>query len=202
MLSERHVCNRDTRHQPLARGAFDRTAHPRDPRVARLTEHRVDPREELGRLEGLGDVVRRTAGEAADLVDDFAARRQEDDRDRRGRGVALDPKTDVVAVGIRKHHVEEHEVRKDLFDELDPPTAVMSHRDDHPVRLQASLKDVGRSLVVLDDDDSGGGCIGADRVFDGLHFFFDFLVPSVSPRSQRIATMNFDGRSSRVFSAR
>jgi hypothetical protein len=27
-------------------------------------------------------------------------------------------------------------------------------------------------------------------------------VPSVSPRSQRIATMNFEGRSSRVFSLR
>jgi len=68
--------------------------------------------------------------------------------------------------------------------------------------LEAALKHVGRRLVVFDDYHAGRRGIGANSVLYGLHFFFAFFVPSVSPRSQRIATMNLEGRSSRVFSFR
>jgi len=196
------VGDRDPRDEALAGSAVDRTTEPWGPRVARLTEHRVDPREELRGLEGLGDVIGSAAREPAHLVHDLAARGQEDHRDRRGRRVALDPKTDIVAVGVRKHHVEEHEVRQKLFDELDATPPVVGHRHHHAVRLEAALEHVGGRLVVFDDDHAGRRGVRADRFFYGFHCFFVFFVPSVSPRSQRIATMNFDGRSSRVFSLR
>src|SRR5207244_6149918 len=87
-------------------------------------------------------------------------------------------------------------------DEFDPATPVMCDGDHHPVRLQATLEHVGRRLVVFDDYHASCRCVRADSVLYRLHFFFVFLVPSVSPRSQRIATMNFDVRSSRVLSLR
>jgi len=171
-------------------------------RVARLTEHGVDARQELRRLERLGDVIGGAARQAADLVHDLAAGREEDHRDRRRRRVALDAKADVIAIGIGKHHVEEHEIRQELLDQLDPAAPVVRDRDNHAVRLEAALKHVGRRLVVFDDYHAGRRGIGANSVLYGLHFFFVFFVPSVSPRSQRIATMNFEGRSSRVLSFR
>ena len=147
-------------------------------------------------MEGLGDVVGGAAREAADLVHDLAARREEDHRDRRGRAVALDAQADVVAVGVGEHHVEEHEVRKQLLDELDATPPIVRHGDHHPVRLQAPLEDVGGGLVVLDDDHARGRRVRADGLLHSLHFFFFFFAPSVSPSNQRIATMNFEGRSS------
>src|SRR5437764_13010939 len=64
------------------------------------------------------------------------------------------------------------------------------------------MEQFGPRLVVFDDYHAGCRCVRADGLLYRLHFFFVFLVPSVSPRSQRIATMNFDAGSSRVLSLR
>ena len=155
MLAKRGVRDRDTRHEPLSGCTLDRTTEPRDPRVACLTQHRVDARKELGRLEGLGDVVGRAARKATDLVHHLAARRKKDDGDRRSRGVALDAKAHIVSIGVRKHDVEEHEIWQELLHEFDPAAPVVCDGDDHSVRLQTPLQHVGRRLVVFDDDHAG-----------------------------------------------
>ena len=85
---------------------------------------------------------------------------------------------------------------------LDAALPVVRNRDDHTVRLQATLQHVGRRLIVFNYDHAGRRRVRADGFLYRFHFFFVFFVPSVSPRSQRIATMNFEGRSSRVFSFR
>ena len=202
MLAQRGLRDRDARHEPLAGSAVDRTAQPGRARIARLPEDGVDPGEELRRLERLRDVVGGPAGEPADLVHDLAASREEDHRDRRRGGVALDAKAHVVTIRVGEHHVQKHEVRQQLLDKLDAAPPVVGDGYDHSVRLQAALEHVGGRLVVFNDYHARRRCIRADRFLYCLHFFFVFFVPSVSPRSQRIATMNFDGRSSRVFSLR
>src|SRR2546425_426722 len=124
VLAERGIGDRNAGHETLTGSAFDRTTEARCARVAGLTQHGIDPREELRRLERLGDVIGGPAREATGLVHD------------------------------------------------------------------------------LDDYHAGRRCVRADRFLYRFHFFFVFFVPSVSPRSHRIATMNFEGRSSRVFSLR
>src|SRR5439155_23193099 len=81
VLAERGIRDRDPRHEALAGGALDWTSQSRHSRVARLTEDRVDPGQELRRLEGLGAVVGGAAGKATDLVHDLAARGKQDHRD-------------------------------------------------------------------------------------------------------------------------
>src|SRR2546428_9307871 len=125
VLAERGIGDRDAGHETLAGSAFDRTTEARCARVARLTEHGIDPREELRRLERLGDVIGGPTRETTDLVHDLAACRQKDHRDRRGRRVALYPETDAVAVGGPQHHVEEHQIRPELPDQLAAPPAVL-----------------------------------------------------------------------------
>ena len=195
---ERAVGDRHARDHARARGALDGPDETRHARAARLPQHGVDPCEELGRLERLGDVVGGAARETADLVDHLAARRQEDHRDRRRRAVALDPQTDVVSVGIGEHDVEEDEVREKLFDEGDALTTVVRDRHHHAVRLEPPLQHIGGGVVVFHDDDANRRGVGADGLFRGFHLGSGPL----SPRSQRMATMNFEGRSCFVFSCR
>ena len=61
VLLKSRIGDRDARHEALAGSPLDRTSESRHPRVARLTEDSVDPRQELRRLERLGDVVGRAA---------------------------------------------------------------------------------------------------------------------------------------------
>src|SRR6267142_2326557 len=117
------------------RAASSFSAEARRPRIARLEEHGVDARQQLRGVPRLRDVVRRAAGETADLVHDLAARRQEDDRDVRDRAVALDAQAHVVAVGVRQHDVEQDEVGNDLAYEGETLAAVPSHGDLHAVGL-------------------------------------------------------------------
>ena len=123
-MGAERLAHRDPCHWPRPGRAVDRTREPRRARAARLPEHRVDPGEELGGLERLRHVVGGTARKSAHLVDDLAARREENHGDRRRRAVALDPQADVVAIGIREHHVQEHQVREKLLDELNAPPAM------------------------------------------------------------------------------
>src|SRR5712691_6582520 len=74
----------------------------------------------------------------------------------------------------------------------------MRHGDDHAVRLQSPLQHVGGGLVVLHHHDPGRRGVRAHGFLRGLHEF----GLMASPSSQRIATMNFEGRSPVVFSLR
>ena len=73
-------------------------------------EEALDPGEQLGRVEGLDEVVVGAGPQAADLLFHLALGGQHDDRDV-GAGAFLGPdlRRHLVAVELRQHDVEEHE---------------------------------------------------------------------------------------------
>ncbi len=75
-------------------------------------EMRADAREQLARLERLGEVVDAAGGERAHLLERLVERGQEDHRHVAGRFVRLEPLAHGEAVEVRHHHVEQHEVRR------------------------------------------------------------------------------------------
>ena len=79
-------------------------------------EHRLEPRLQLGEVNGLGDVVVRARLEALHLVLGGVERRLHDDRDERQRGVGLDAARDLHAVDARHHHVEQDQIGRRLLD--------------------------------------------------------------------------------------
>ena len=82
--------------------------------VAGPAQHRPDPGRQLGRAEGLGDVVVGTQLEPEHPVHLLAARGQHDHR--RPRGLP-DPAEDVASVSVREHDVEENEVGRAAVEE-------------------------------------------------------------------------------------
>ncbi len=74
-------------------------------------EHDPDARQELTRLEGLGDVILGADLKPDHLVHRIALRRQHDHRRLGGRcRQGSDPPEDIEAVAVGQHQVEEHEV--------------------------------------------------------------------------------------------
>ena len=82
----------------------------------RAAEQRPHARDQLVRAERLGHVVVGAELEADDAVGFLGARRQHDDRDRRGRVVGAHDAADFEAVHLRQHQVQDHQVRRMLPD--------------------------------------------------------------------------------------
>src|SRR5215204_1398108 len=75
----------------------------------RAAQDRLDPRNELPRVERLREVVVRADLEADDLVDVFVTRRQHQDRDVR---LLPDAAADLDTIAVRKHEVEDDQRRR------------------------------------------------------------------------------------------
>src|SRR3989441_482672 len=144
-------------------------------------------------MERFGQVVHRARGQAPDLVEDVAACAEEDHGDPRRENVALDLEAHLVAAGVGQHHVEQDQVGQQLADEPQTVLAGRPMRDEHSVRLEPSLQDVGRRRVVLDDDDPRRGGVDLGGASHGRHHEAALLP---TPSRCLMATTNFDWRRS------
>src|ERR1700704_3042177 len=117
----------------------------------------------------------------------------------RDRPVALDAQADVVAIGVRQHHIEQDEIGNELADECEALAAVATDRDLHPVRLEAALQHVGGRGVVFDDHHARRFRRSSRRHRHGKILHYARPLCS-SPRRWRRATTNFDGRSLTIWS--
>jgi hypothetical protein len=115
-------------------------------------QHRVDAREELARIEGLGEVVVGPHLQAHDAVDVVTLRGEHDD----GRCIVLPAKAaaDREAVLAWQHEIEHEEVVA-LARELLVHAPGIGHRL-HLVALAAEVahQKVPQSLVVVDHQDA------------------------------------------------
>ena len=120
-------------------------------------QQRGDPRGQLLRAERLGDVVVGAELEARDAIGFFAARRQHDDRDRRGRRIGAQRLADPQAVQPRQHQIEDDEIDR-LAPQPRQHVAARRRRLDRVPRACQVMRDqLGDVGVVFDDENAGHG---------------------------------------------
>ena len=124
-------------------------------RRARAAQHGIEPRGELGRRERLGDVIVGAGVQRADLVAFLAARRQHDDGQVAGVGVAAELAADLDAGDQRQHPVEQHQVRAALVDRDQRLLAVHGGGDLEPLALEIVAQHGEQGFLVLDQQDQG-----------------------------------------------
>ena len=123
--------------------------------AAPAAQHRVDARDQLARVEGLGQVVVRAHLQADDAVDVLALGGEHDD----GHGVlrAAQAPADRQAVFAGEHQVEHQQIdalaRKLLVHARRVRDGV--HRE--PLLGEIALQQVAQPQIVVDDQDS---CLG------------------------------------------
>ncbi|MCX6955461.1 MAG: hypothetical protein NTV51_25205 [Verrucomicrobia bacterium] len=124
-----------------------------------------DAGEDLGRVDGLGDVVERTGLEGAELLLGFVDRRHEE----HGHVLALGPGLEVPAgrdaVQARHDEVEQDEVGRGVLQQRERAAATLGDED-----LVAGLgerieqeREVGRGVVDDEDATGGGAAHGGGR---------------------------------------
>jgi len=122
------------------------------PTRASPSECRLDPGEELGEADRLGDVVVGAGEQPADAIGLVAPGRDGDDRDVGRRSDLLDESPALEAGQVQ---VEEDEIR---FPVPDPPqrhVAVVDHHGRQAVTGEPEGDELGELSVVLDDEDLG-----------------------------------------------
>ena len=114
-------------------------------------QHGADARHQLGGRERLGDIVVGAGVEPAHPVALLAARRQHDDRQVGGRGLAAQLAADLDARHQRQHPVEQDEVGHVLLDRGQRLLAVIGHRDAKARLLEVVAQQFDQRRLVLDD---------------------------------------------------
>ena len=114
---------------------------------------RVDAREHLFLLEGLGDVVHAAGLEAAHLVLDVGERADEDDRDIGGRRVGLQLAARVETAHAGQEDVEQDEVGFLVARESDRALAVLAHENGEPFVVEIAVEHTEVIGVVVDEED-------------------------------------------------
>ena len=115
-------------------------------------EHRADARQQLARVEGLGQVVVGAELEADDLVDVLAPRREHQDRQRRPLGRRPDAATDLQAVDAGQHHVEQDDVEAAAAQRGQAALAVGGDGDLELVLAEVLGHHRAQTGVVLDEE--------------------------------------------------
>ena len=120
------------------------------PRKSRAAQQRTDARDELTRIEGLGDVIVGPDLESHDAVDLLSKSRQHEDRQIRGL-----PKTaaDAETVFTRQHNVEHHKVDRFSGQSAVHLSGGIGAGDDETILAQSFGKHAMNDRVILDDED-------------------------------------------------
>ena len=127
-------------------------------RLAGAAQHRADAREQLARVEGLGEIVVRSELEADDAVRLLAHRREHDDRHV---GLAPHPACEVEPTLPRQHQIEDDEVEMGV--RPSPPRLARVAHGGHPepVALEEAGQQLADLAVVVNDQDVLGGLHGS-----------------------------------------
>ena len=121
---------------------------------ARAPQHGANPREELARVEGLGEVVVRADLEPDHLVHVLALGGQHDDGQGGPLGRRADLAADLEAVHAGQHQVEQDEVGTGLA-ERDEAARSIAGRGDVDLVLAEILRHQGAQAGVVVDEQRG-----------------------------------------------
>ena len=161
MERDRRV-DRDGRRADPALGAVERERpaerRPGQERLLRREpgEQALDPRQQLGRVERLDQVVVGAGAQPADLLLDLALGRQHDDRDvARAALLRPDLRRDLVAVELGQVDVEQDQVGRLRAPQPEPFGAVTRDDDLVALLLERVLQETLDIRVVVDDEDLG-----------------------------------------------
>ena len=165
---ERHLRVEPPLHLPVDRASAGEPRHRRrlERRLA-AAEHRVDPGDELLRVERLRQVVVGAEPEPAHLVRGLAPRRQEDRAERIPRALIGEGLEEREPVAVGQLHVDEEDLGPPLVH--DPARLGAGPRLVHvvplaPQHLRADGAD--RRVVVHDERPRAGGAAAADEGLD------------------------------------
>ena len=139
----------------MPRRIEDEVAHRERPPTttpARPAENGVDPRDELLRIEWLGEVVVEARVQALDLLHIVGSRGE---REHRRIGVPPQLLKEREAVGIREPEIEDHQRRIPTAEQDSCLSAGRRVLDDESGVLQIKGDELRDGGVVLDDDDAG-----------------------------------------------
>ena len=115
---------------------------------ARAPQNALDAREQLARIERLGQIVVGAHFQADDAIGFLAARGEHDDRNLRAGAHVAAQREPVVA---RQHHVEHDDVRPRRFERRPHALAVGDRGDAVAVLLQVIAQQAADFEVVVDD---------------------------------------------------
>ena len=141
----------------LARDAFETVAGQLE------ADMRVDASQQFLGDEGLGDVIDGAGVEGAQQQFAILHRGEEDHRHRCQRGVAAELLQQLEAVHPRHHHVQQHEVRRLAFRELQRLRAAGGRQYLVAVPLQQGADDAQVRRLIVDDEDPAGGGSGMEH---------------------------------------
>jgi hypothetical protein len=119
--------------------------------LADAPQHGADARHELGRRERLGDIIVGAGIEAAHAIALLAARRQHDDRQVGGDGLAAQLAADLDARHQGQHPVEQDEVGDVLLHRGQHLLAVIGDRDAKARLLEVVAEKLDQRGFVFDD---------------------------------------------------
>ena len=130
----------------------DAQARPRHRRGA-PAQDRAQPRQQLARAEGLGEVIVGAELESDDAIGLLAARGEHQDREI---GSGPHAATHLEAIEIGEHHVEDQGVDPAARGAREPARAVATRRHLETRRAEILGEHRGEALVVFDDQDALG----------------------------------------------
>ncbi len=114
-------------------------------------QHGADTRHQLGRRERLGDVVVGAGVEAAHAIALLTARRQHDDRQVGGGGLAAQLPANLDPRHQRQHPVEQDEIGRVVLHRGERLLAVIGDRDVEACLLEVVAQQLDQCGLVLDD---------------------------------------------------
>ena len=124
-------------------------------------QQRLDAREQLARLEGLGQVVVGAELQTDDAVHRLAARGQHQQRQAAQARIGAQLARQVQAVAVGQHQVEHQHVEELALQPCAPLREISGHGHLQTGRTQVGTDHAGQPGIVVDQEDSGAhGGIG------------------------------------------
>ncbi len=130
--------------------------------IAQFVDHHLEPgqrtdaRDQRDLVDRLGEEIVGAGFQPAHAVRRLVERGDHDDRQVRGRELALQPAADLEAVHARHHDVEQDDVAQPLLADRDRVRAVGRGEDVEIFRGEARLEQLDVGKDVVDDEDARG----------------------------------------------
>jgi hypothetical protein len=124
---------------------------------ALLLQAGAHPRLEQHGLERLAEIVLGAELDAARHAVQLVQRRDHEHRDVAERRIPLDPLEHRIAVEVRHHHVEQHEIHGRARERLEPGLAARGDEQLVALAAEAARQHVPVLLVVVHDEDDRAG---------------------------------------------